>query len=93
MKVRPQLYKKVGFICLNENPLKMMKIPFICLKALSIKTRKQIITIFILPNISRSKGNKTMKFGQLIESNVRNVFLKNLAENEADRETSSRPLF
>ena len=28
---------------------------------------KQIITIHILPNISRSKGNQTIKFGQLIE--------------------------
>ena len=25
------------------------------------------ITIHILPNISRSKGNQTMEFGQLIE--------------------------
>ena len=28
----------------------------------------------ILPNISRSKGNQTMKFGQLIEYNFRNIF-------------------
>ena len=27
---------------------------------------QQIITIHILPNISRSEGNQTMKFGQLI---------------------------
>ena len=26
---------------------------------------KQIIAIYILPNISRSKSNQTMKFGQL----------------------------
>ena len=31
------------------------------------QTGQQIITIQILPNISRSKGNQTMKFGQLIE--------------------------
>ena len=30
----------------------------------------------ILPNISRSKGNQAMKFGQVIEDNKRNVFLK-----------------
>ena len=29
---------------------------------------KQTITILILPNISRTKGNKTIKFGQVIES-------------------------
>ena len=34
------------------------------------QTGKQIITIHILPNISRSKGNQTIKFGQLIEYNV-----------------------
>ena len=36
----------------------------------------QTITIHILPNISRSKGNQTMKFGQSIEYNVRNIFLE-----------------
>ena len=30
---------------------------------------QQTITIHILPNISRSKGNQTMKFGQLIKHN------------------------
>ena len=32
------------------------------------------IVIHILPNISRSKGNRTMKFGWLIEYNMRNIF-------------------
>ena len=36
-------------------------------------TGKQIITILILPHISRSKGNQTMKFGQLTQYNVRNI--------------------
>ena len=39
------------------------------------QTGKQTIRTHILPNISRSKGNQTMKFGQLIEYNVRNIFL------------------
>ena len=30
----------------------------------------------ILANISRSKGNHTVKFGQLIECNMRNIFLE-----------------
>ena len=30
----------------------------------------------ILPNIWRNKGNQTMKFGQLIEYNIRNISLK-----------------
>ena len=38
----------------------------------------QIMAIHILTNISQSKGNQTMKFGQLIEYNKRNIFLKKL---------------
>ena len=33
------------------------------------------ITIHVLPNISGSKDNETIKFGQLIEYNLRNLFL------------------
>ena len=29
-----------------------------------------------MPNISRSKGTQTKKFGQLIEFNMRNIFLE-----------------
>ena len=36
---------------------------------------KQTITMHILPNISRSEDNQTMKYDQLIEYNVRNNFL------------------
>ena len=34
------------------------------------------IAMKILPNISRSKEVKALKYGQLIEHNVRNVFLQ-----------------
>ena len=34
----------------------------------------QTIILHILPNISRSKGNQIMTFGQLIECNMRNIF-------------------
>ena len=45
----------------------------------------QTITIHILHNISQSKSNQTMKFGQLIEY-IKEIFLfKNYAENEAGR--------
>ena len=36
----------------------------------------QAVTIHILPNISRSKGNQSIKFGQLIECNKRNNLQK-----------------
>ena len=52
----------------------------------------QTIAIHILPNISQSKGNQTMKFGQLIEYNKRNIFLQKLC-GKWGRETSSRPLY
>ena len=38
----------------------------------------QRIAIHVLPDISQSKGNQTMKFGQLIEYSKRNIFLQKL---------------
>ena len=49
----------------------------------------QTIAIHILPNISQSKDNQTMKLGQLIEYNKRNIFFENYAENEVGRLASS----
>ena len=40
----------------------------------------QTITIHILPNISRSKGNQRMKLTQLIEYNKINIFLQKLCK-------------
>ena len=37
---------------------------------------KQTIAIYVLPSISRSTGNQTMKFDQLIEYNMRTIFLE-----------------
>ena len=50
----------------------------------------QTIVIHILPNISRSKGNQTMKFGQLIECNMEIIFLEK-SFTKCDAETSRRP--
>ena len=41
---------------------------------MTLQPGRQIIAIHILSNISRSKDNQTMKFGQLIEYNMRNIF-------------------
>ena len=46
---------------------------------------KQTIATHILPNISRSKGNPTMKFGRLIEYNMKKIFLKNYAQNVVEK--------
>ena len=40
------------------------------------QTVQQIITIHILANISRSKDNQAIKFGQLMKHSVRNIFLQ-----------------
>ena len=37
---------------------------------------QQLIIIHILPNISRNKGNQTMKYGLLIEYDVSNIILE-----------------
>ena len=51
---------------------------------------KQIIAIHILLNISRSKGNQTNKFVQLVKCNMRNIFLeKSYTKNGGG--TISRP--
>ena len=44
----------------------------------------------ILPNMYRSKGNQTMKFGQLIECNLRNIFLDK-SYTKCGGESSPRP--
>ena len=50
----------------------------------------QTILIHTLPNISRIKGNQKIKFGQLIECNMRNIFFDKIYR-KFDGETSPRP--
>ena len=52
----------------------------------------QAIAVHILPNISQSKGNQAIKFGQLIAYNKRNIFFQKLCGKRGS-ETSSRSLF
>ena len=47
-------------------------------KFMTSQTKQQIITIHILPNISRRKGNQIMEFGQSIKYNIENIFLEKL---------------
>ena len=51
---------------------------------------QQTIAIHILPNISRSKWNLTMKLGQLKKCNLRNISLEKL-HTKCGGETSPRP--
>ena len=43
---------------------------------------QQTTTLHILSNILRSKGNQTVKFGQLIEYNNKNIFLQMLCQKK-----------
>ena len=52
----------------------------------------QTIAIHILPNISRSKGNQTIKFGQVIQHNKKNIFIQKSFRKQS-KEISFRPLF
>ena len=46
----------------------------------------QTVTKIILSGISKTKGNRTMKFGHLIQHYVKKIcFFKNHAESEAER--------
>ena len=45
-------------------------------KFITSQPGQQIFAINVLPNISGNKDNQTMKFGQLIEYNIRNIFLE-----------------
>ena len=56
------------------------------------KPGKQIIAMHILSNILRSKGNQTMKFGQLVKFNMRNIFLEKIYK-KCGGETIPRPFF
>ena len=51
---------------------------------------QQIFTVHILTNILRSKGNNTIKFGQLIEDNIRNIFIQK-SFTKCGEESSPRP--
>ena len=47
-------------------------------KFMTSQSWKQTVTIHILSSISRNKANQTMKFGQLLECNMKNIFLEKL---------------
>ena len=60
-------------------------------KSMASQAGYQTIATHILPNISRSKSNQAMKFGQLIEHNMRNIFVEKSYKKCAG-ETIPRPL-
>ena len=57
---------------------------------MTLQPGKLIVVIHILLNISRSKGNQTVKFGQLIKYNMRNIVLEK-PFTKCGGETTLRP--
>ena len=51
---------------------------------------KQAIVIHVLPNIVRNKDNQAIKFGQLKEYNMKNIFIEK-PYTKYGGETSPRP--
>ena len=47
--------------------------------------KKQTIAMRILPNISLNKENQAIKFGELIEYNMRNILLENHTQNVVEK--------
>ena len=56
---------------------------------MTLQPGSETVVIHILHNISRSKNNQTMKFGQLIERNMRNIFIEK-SYTKCGGETSPR---
>ena len=77
----------LDFFVLYQNGL-VKKIRLIS-NFLTSQTGKQTFAIHILPIISRRKSNQTMKFGQLIECNMRYIFLEK-SYTKCGGKTSSR---
>ena len=63
----------LDFLVMQKNGL-IRKIRSIS-KFMTSQSGKQTIAIHMLPNISRRKDNQTVKFGQLIEYDMRKSFL------------------
>ena len=76
------MYKKPGLI----RSLRLLP------KFMTSQAGQKVVTIHILPNILRSKGNHAMKFGQLIEYYIRYIFLQKPCR-KCSMETSSKPIF
>ena len=88
--------KKILNLCLRWHILRsycfLVEVTFKVNFKITSQPGKQTIIIHILYNISRSKGNQTMKQCQLIEYIMRNILLQK-SSRKWGWETSSRLLF
>ena len=78
----------LDFLVLHQNCL-IRKIRLIS-KFMTSQHGKQTIVIHVLPSILRNKENQALKFGQLREYNMKNIFLEK-PYTKCGGETSPRP--
>ena len=64
--------------CRKNGLIRKLKNSKLTSKFMTSQLGLQTIAIHILSNMSQSKGNQKMKFGQLIEYNKGNIFLQKL---------------
>ena len=76
----------LGFLSCRKNGLSR-KISLTS-KFMASQSGLQTIAIHIPPNISQSKGNHKMKFGQLTEYNKINIFLQKLCKKCGTKRSS-----
>ena len=70
-----KLFKLLSWFLVKKISNFIKKIKLIS-KFMTSQPGKKIIAIHILPNFSGRKDNQIRKFGQLIEYNMRNIFLE-----------------
>ena len=70
-----QIFVTTFWSCRENGLIRMVRLTS---KFMASQSGLQTIAIHILLNISHSKSNQTMKFGQLIENNKRNILLQKL---------------
>ena len=80
----------VDFLVMSQNGL-AIKISLIS-NFMTLQPSEETVVTHIFSNIARLKGNKTLRFGQLIEYNMRNTFLKKLSTKYGGK-TSPRPFY
>ena len=78
----------IFWLCRKNGSIRKIKL---ISKSKTSQCEEQTILIHILPNISRSKSNQVMKFDQLIEYNMRTIFVEK-SYTKCAGETIPRPL-
>ena len=75
MKQDNQAFVTIFWLCRKNGLIRKIRLTS---KFMTSQPGLQTVAIHIVPNISQSKSKQTIKFGQLIAHNNRNIFLQKL---------------